>query len=244
MFCAECGATLNAQDRICSACGARVEPGQVSVPASAPAYRRTGFGVMGITRTVLKALSEGKVIRNSIAIVLQVAAVLILLGGLLALIQILKLSFSLNSATATVGGLVVAICVAAAVFAIAQIYLFRAQSVRELEDSPFTVVPILSILFRATGETYAVLALSLGVGGCIFTWFSGMSLRSLLGGLGDVIPGVPSGGAGFLDGLILLATLAAAAFLVLVLFYAAAELVVVTVDMAINIRKIAKREAS
>ncbi len=249
MFCAECGATLNAQDRTCSACGAKVEQERhgtvpVSTPPSVPAYRKPGFGVLGITRTVLKALSEGKVIRNAIAIVLDVAAALILLGGLLALIQILKLSFSLSSATATVGGLVVAICLAAAVFAIAQIYLFRAQSVRELEDSPFTVVPILSILFRATGETYAVLALSLGVGGCIFTWFSGMSPRALLGGLGDFMPGISAGGASFLDGLILLATLAAVAFLALVLFYALAELVVVTVDMAINIRKIAKREAS
>jgi hypothetical protein len=245
MFCAECGATLNAQDRSCSACGARVEQEKhVTVAPGVAAYRKTGFGVLGITRTVLRALSEGKVIRNAIATVMQVGAVLVLLAGLLALIQILKLSFALSSATATVGGLVVAICVAGAVFAIAQIYLFRAQSVRELEDSPFTVVPILSILFRTTGETYAVLALSLGVGGCIFTWFSGMSLRSLLGGLGDAIPGMPSGGGSFLDGLILLATLAAVAFLALVLFYAAAELVVVTVDMAINIRKIAKREVS
>ena len=249
MFCAECGATLNAQDRNCRACGAAVEQ-TVAAPAAAahvavPAYKKAGFGVLGITRTVLQALSEGRVIRSSIAIVMQVVAALILLGGLLALIQILKLSFSLSSATATVGGLVVAICVAAAVFAIAQIYLFRAQSVRELEDSPFTVVPILSILFRAVGETYAVLALALGVGGCVFTWFSGMSPRTLLGGLGDAIPGMPAGGgSGFLDGLIFVAALAVVAFLALVVFYAAAELVVVTVDIAINIRRMARREAS
>jgi uncharacterized membrane protein (DUF485 family) len=248
MFCAECGATLNSQDKICSACGAKVEQ-PVAAPVAAahvavPAYRKAGFGVLGITRTVLKALSEGRIIRNAIAIVMQVVAVLILLAGLLALIQILKLSFALNSATATVGGLVVAICVAVAVFAIAQIYLFRAQSVRELEDSPFTVVPILSIMFRAAGETYAVLALSLGVGGCIFTWFSGMSPRTLMGGLGDAIPGMPAGGgSGFLDGLIFGAALVVVAFLVLVVFYALAELVVVTVDIAINIRRIARREA-
>ncbi len=248
MFCAECGATLNSQDRICPACGARVEqPAAAPVAAahvSVPAYKKAGFGVLGITRTVLKALSEGRIIRSSIAIVMQVVAVLILLGGLLALIQILKLAFSLSSATATVGGLVVAVCVAAAVFAIAQIYLFRAQSVRELEDSPFTVVPILSILFRAAGETYAVLALALGVGGCIFTWFSGMSPRSLLGGLGDAIPGMPAGGGGFLDGVIFVVVLTVVAFLALVVFYALAELVVVTVDIAINIRRMARREAS
>jgi hypothetical protein len=248
MFCAECGATLNPQDRNCTACGARVErEDPVPVPAAAPiavrARRKSGFGVLGVTATMLRALSEGTVIRTSIAIVLQVVAVLVLLGGLLALIQILKLSFSLSSAVATVGGLVVAIFLGGAVFAVSQIYLFRAQSIRELEDSPFTVVPILSILFRTAGETYAVLALALGVGGCIFTWFSGMSPRSLLGGLGDIIPGMPAGGASFLDGVIFLVTLVIVAFLALVVFYALAELVVVTVDIAINIRRMAKRDA-
>jgi hypothetical protein len=61
-------------------------------------------------------------------IVLQVAAVPVLLGSLLALIQILKLSFQFPSAPATVGRLVVAVCLAVAVFAIFQIYLFRARS--------------------------------------------------------------------------------------------------------------------
>jgi hypothetical protein len=249
MFCADCGGRLNSLDKTCPTCGAKVEQDQsVSVPVTVHPVtvqldRKAGFGVLSITRTVLMALSEGRVIRNSIAIVLQVAAVLILLAGLLALIQILKLSFQLSSATATVGGLVVAIFVAGAVFAVSQIYLFRAHSVRQLEDSPFTVVPILSILFRTAGETYAVLALALGVGGCLFTWFSGMNPRSLLGGLGDLMPNMPAGGASFLDGLIFLATLAAVAFLSLVIFYALAELVVVTVDIAINIRRIAKPEA-
>jgi hypothetical protein len=237
MFCAECGATLGSLDQACSACGTKVEQDNpVPLPVTVP------FGVLGITRTVLRAGSEGKVIRSSIAIALQVAAVLVLLGSLPALIQLLKLSFQFPSAPATVGGLVVAICLAVAVFAISQIYLFRAQSIRELEDAPFTVVPILSILFRTTGETYAVLALAVGVGGCAFR-LSGMSPRSLLSGLGDLLPNVPAGGEGFLDGVIFLAAMAAVAFLALVVFYALAELVVVTVDIAIHMRRMAKREA-
>jgi hypothetical protein len=240
MFCAECGATVNSFDQVCSACGSKVEQER---PVTTPAYQKPGFGVLSVTRTVLKALSEGKIIRSSIAIVLQVAAVLVLLGGLLALIQILKFSFQFPSATATIGGLVVAVLLVAAVFAVSQIYLFRSQSIRELEDSPFTVVPILSILFRTAGETYAVIALAVGVGGCLFTWLSGMSPRSLLAGLGEFMPSMPAGGESFLDGLMFLATLAGAAFVSLVVFYALAELVVVMVDIAINIRRMAKREA-
>ncbi len=239
MFCAECGAAVNVLDKVCSACGTKMEQEK---PVAIPAHRKAGFGVLGITRTVLKALSEGKVIRSSIAIVLQVGAVLVLLGGLVALIQVLKFSFQFPSATATIGGLVVAILLAAAVFAVSQIYLFRSQSIRELEDSPFTVIPIVSILFRAVGETYAVVALAAGVGGCVFTWVSGMNPRSLLSGLGDFMPSMPAGGASFMDGLIFLACLAGFAFAVLVLFYALAELVVVMVDIAINVRRMAKGE--
>jgi hypothetical protein len=54
---------------------------------------------------------------------------------------------------------------------------------------------------------------------------------------------MPAGGEGFLDGVIFLAAMAAVAFLALVGFYALAELVVVTVDIAINMRRLAKREA-
>jgi hypothetical protein len=191
---------------------------------------------------VLRSLSEGQIIRSSIAIVLQVAAALVLVAGLFALIQILKFSFQFPSATATIGGLFVAVLIVAATFAVSQICLFRAQSIRELEDSPFTVVPILSILFRTTGETYAVVAIAVGVGGCIFTWLSGLNPRLLLSGIGEFMPSIPAGGETFLDGLIFLATLAAAAFASLVVFYALAELVVVMVDIAINVRRLTQRE--
>jgi uncharacterized membrane protein (DUF485 family) len=240
MFCAECRAIVNSTDRVCSACGAKVEQNE---PATLPAYRNIGFGVLSVTRMVLRALSEGKVIRNSIAVVLQVAAVLVLLAGLLGLIQILKLSFQSPAATATIGGLVVALLLMVGIFSVSQIYLFRAQSIRELEDSPFTVIPILSILFRTMGETYAVVALAAGVGGCLFTWLSGTSPRALLSGFGGFMPSMPAGGESFLDGLIFFASLAAAAFASLVVFYALAELVGVLVDIAINVRRLGKRDA-
>ena len=56
------------------------------------------------------------------------------------------------------------------------------------------------------------------------------------------MPSIPAGGETFLDGLIFLATLAAAAFASLVVFYALAELVVVMVDIAINVRRLTQRE--
>lgn len=177
MFCAQCGASVNPSDQVCSACGAKVAQEK---PATVPWHRKPGFGVLGITRTVLRALSEGKVIRSSIAVVLQVGAVFVLLAGLYGLIQVLKVSFQFPSATATIGGLFVAVLLGAAAFGVSQIYLFRAQSIRDLEDSPFPVIPIVSILFRTAGETYAVVALAVGVGGCLFAWLSGISPGTLL----------------------------------------------------------------
>jgi len=245
MFCGECGAQINASDRACPACGAKVQPeggGTLSISA----LTKPGFGVLAVTRTVLVALSQGKVIRSSIATVMQIGSILVLLLALLALVSILKASFQLPSAAATVGGIIVAALLVAALFAVAQIYLFRAQSVRGLADSPFTVVPILSILFRAAGETYAVIAASYGIGACLFTWLSGMSPATLVSGFGPFLPSLPgSGEAGgsFLDGLIVLATSLIAAFLALIVFYALAEMVVVGVDIALNVRKIENRES-
>lgn len=179
-------------------------------------------------------------------IVLQVGAVVVLLAGLLAVIQILKLAFQMQEATATIGGLLLAVLMAAALFGVAQIYLYRAQSIRELEDSPFTVIPILSILFRTTGEAYAVFAVAFGVGGCLFTWLSGMSPRMLLAAMGDFLPPMlgGAGGSSFVDGLMFLVFMVLAAFASLVAFYALAELVIVLVDIAINVRRVANRQTA
>ncbi|HUM03985.1 MAG TPA: hypothetical protein VLT90_00905 [Terriglobales bacterium] len=250
MFCTECGGNVGAGDTICRACGARVQDAKPAQPVAiraAAAYKQPGFGIMGITRMVLGALAQGKFIRNTVAIVMQVAAVVILLAGLLAVIQMLKLAFQISAATATIGGLLVAVLIAAAVFAVAQIYLYRAQTVRELEESPFTIIPILSILFRTTGESYAVLAVAFGLGGCLFTWLSGMSPRMLLAGMGDFLPPMlAAGGSGqsFVDGLMFLVIMVLAAFGSLVLFYALAELVIVLVDIALNVRRLVKGQAS
>lgn len=248
MFCGECGAPVNASDAACSACGAKVHA-EARPKVSIAALKTPGFGVMTPTRRVLHSLSEGKVIRSSIATILQIGAVLTLLGALVALVMILKYSFQMPTAGGTIGGIILAVLLVAALFAVAQIYLFRAQSVRELGDSPFTVIPILSILFRAAGETYAVGALAWGVGGCLFIWISGTNPMMLLQNLGTFIPNIPgmADTAGtsspFLEGIIFLFGMVIGAFVALVAFYALAELVVVIVDIAMNVRKIEGRES-
>jgi hypothetical protein len=215
------------------------------------AIQRPGFGVLGITRAILNALSQGKVIRRSIAVVLQIGAVLVLVAALVMLVLMLKQSFQAGtSAGATIGGIIMALLLATALCAVSQIYLFRANSVRELDDSPFTVIPIVSILFRAAGETYAVVGLALGIGGCLFTWLTGANPGTVLTAIGSNLgPFAPplaegTGNGPFLDGLVFVAGFAVMAFVALVSFYALAEMVVVIVDIAINVRKIESRDVA
>jgi hypothetical protein len=255
MFCTECGGNVSASDRVCPSCGVRLQEDRPTPRAATPAavravaadYKKPGFGVMGITRSILGALAEGRVIRNAIALVMRVLAVLVLIGGLLVVIQVLKVSFQISSATATIGGLVVAVLMVGAFFAVAQICLYRAQSVHDLQDSPFTIIPILSILFRAWGEAYAAATLAVGVGGCLFTWLSGMSPMMLLPGLGAFMPPIPGftdlGGQSFVTGLIFLIMMVVFAFGALVTFYALSELVIVLVDIAMNVRHLVKGQA-
>jgi len=69
-------------------------------------------------------------------------------------------------------------------------------------------------------------------------------LTSVGSNLGPFVPAVAgeTGNGPFLDGLVFLAGLAVMAFIALVSFYALAELVVMIVDIAINVRKIEGRD--
>jgi len=113
---------------------------------------------------------------------------------------------------------------------------YRADSISRLGDSAFTVMPIFSLLFRAWGETYAAFVATLGVAGCVFTWFSGMNPAVLLGAYVPVPlpPSIPME-SNFVVGLIFLIVTALMSFAVLIFFYFLAEAVIVIADIARNV---------
>jgi len=182
---------------------------------------------------VLEALSDGRVIRNTVVWVLRILVVLVLLGGLYVLINTFKLAFQAPAAEATVGGLLLGLIFIFAVGCVAQILWYRSDKIDQLRSTTFTVIPIVSILFRAAGEIYATLGVSVGVGGCLFIWFAKTSPYYMLRGLGGLLPSGPAGET-FLDGLLFMAWLCVASFLVLVLFYFLAESTLLWVDIAHN----------
>jgi hypothetical protein len=190
-------------------------------------------------RPVLDKLNDGKVIRTGVALALRILGILCLLGGFYLLIDVLKTSFSLST-EGTVGGVLFAILLLAAILAVVQILFFRATDIKSLGVSPFTVIPIFSILFRAVGEIYATFAVAVGIGGCLFAWLSGLNPLLIMGGAGGFFPSVP-GGNTFLTGLLFLVALAVAAFVSLLVFYFLAESVVVLVDIASNMRLLVRQ---
>ena len=194
--------------------------------------------VLSLTERVIGALSQGKVIRTVVANVLRLLAAAILLAGIYGIIELLKVSFRLPT-QGTIGGLIATITFAAAIFASSQIIFLRADTVRDLGDSQYTVMPILTILLRAAGEVYAVFTALTGLGGCAFIWLSGISPAGILPGAGAVSP-FSGGGGTFLDGLIFLIALALFGFAGLVFFYFLAEVIGVLHEMARDVRSLAK----
>jgi hypothetical protein len=188
--------------------------------------------VLPLTQNVIDTLQQGTVIRKGVTWALRIMAALAVLGGIYTLIEMLKFSFQLPT-SGTIGGLLAAVLLAGGIAATVQILLARAVSVDELGESQFTVIPIISVLFRAAGEIGAAVALTTGVGGCIFFWFSGQSPAGILPMAGIA----PSGGDNaFLGGLMFLAGMAVTAFLALVIAYFFAESTMLLADIARNIR--------
>lgn len=193
------------------------------------------MSILTFFHPVLEALSDGRVIRKSVVWTLRILAVLVLLGGLYLLINIFKFAFQVPSVEVTIGGLLLGLIFIVAVGCVAQILWYRSGKIDTLSDTTFTVIPIVSILFRTVGEVYATLGVSVGLGGCLFIWFTKGSPFEMLRGLGGLLPSVPVGG-GFVDGLVFLAYLGVMSFLFLVLFYFLAESTLLWVDIAHNMR--------
>jgi len=190
-------------------------------------------------RPVLEALNDGKVVRRAVAITLRVVAGLTALGSIFLIIEGLKLSFDMPT-EGTVGGLLLVVIFAASIFAVLQILFYRAGTIEGLGDSPFTVIPIVSVLLRAIGEIYAALSAAVSAGGCLFIWLAKADPLWLLGGLGAFLPTMSVEGT-FLGGLLFLLYFLFLGFALLILFYFLAESTVVLADIARNIRQLVQQ---
>jgi len=249
MICPTCGKQIPDNSPSCMYCGQLFAVAPSEYPAAPPPQAPPNYSgpagtpppkalfVVSPFRSALSALEAGKIIRVIVTLLLRIESVFALLIGVYVVVQTLKLGFSLPT-TGTIGSILAAILLGAAFFAICQILLYRAASVSRLGESPFTVIPILSILFRGTGEIYATLLATAGIAGCVFTWSSGLSPDQLVSPFMPPLE-IPTENT-FLLGLFFLIVSVLAAFGVLILFYFLAEAAIVIVDIAKNIRSLVK----
>ncbi len=185
---------------------------------------------------ILETISKGKFFRQGFSWILKIIAVLLALGGLFLFITNFRFIGQLGFWGA-IGLIIAQIFLLIAVWIIIQIMWNRARFIVDLADSDFTIIPILSIVLKMTGEIYATILMLLSLSGAILTWFLGYSGRLYLYQLREFAPFLRSG-TGLLGGLALIGIGFIAAFLALFVFYLLAEALVVCFDTAKNVKLI------
>lgn len=193
------------------------------------------MGIFGIVPRILDALNDGRVIKRAVSYALRFAAVLAAIAALLLAITVAKVAFG--------PGTTAEISIAFSLFLIlyllstvcqVQILFYRSKSVLNLESSRYTVVPVVSILFRAAGEFAATNLCFVGLGATLAIWVSKQNPLGLVG-MNALMPAFNSSDS-FLAGALLLAWTFLLAFVVLLFFYFLAEVSLVGVDIAQNVR--------
>jgi len=184
---------------------------------------------------ILDALSDGKIMKSSMALAFRIIGVLSALVGVVIIIRICNTGFSeFMPAKIVIGTIILAITIAVAFFAIFQIWFYRAKSIQKITLSDFVVIPIISILLRTLGEIYLVFGLAISLGGMFVFWLSG-SLTELFPLASNLFPDFfPNTGSPFLTGIFFFLTVNIIAFLILALFYFLAETAIVLVTIANN----------
>jgi zinc-ribbon domain len=206
--------------------------------APAPFARRKGKPMSNfLFFSVLRALGKGRVIRNLMTVLLRALSILTLAAGIYLLYQLLTNGFHEGAPTeAVILALLTILILAVTIVAVAQIFWFRSNSAQEIPDGPFTAIPVFAVLVRAIGEVYACVITAAGLVLCLSIW-----IAKGAGGLpplhlpGFDMPIVPIENS-FFQGLILLVLILLLAAAYLLFFYFCAEAIVVTVDIAINVR--------
>lgn len=182
---------------------------------------------------LLPKLGEGAFFRNVFTYALKVIAVLIGIGCLISWIGFWVAIFQL-SVVGIIGGLIFQLIFVVAAYAVIHIIWIRADEIKKQEAGDFTIIPIIATMVRMTGEVLATFLVIFGVAGGVFVIFAGFEAYRVFS---EFVPSI-SVGSTFLGGITFSITFAIAGFIALIVNYLLAELIVVLVDMARNLKAI------
>lgn len=192
---------------------------------------------------VLKYLSEDGGLRPFVAHAYRVLAAIFIICGLYVTGAAMK-SMGDWQVRELPAKFLLFIAVWAFIVAAVQILLIRSANIAGLPKSDFTVIPIVSIVLRSMGEVYASFIVIAGLTISIFALFSddaaGLLASAPMPGMGGVSGFVANAASSAWTHIVAAVTvLGATAFLAifyLVFFYLLAEAILVTVDIARNVR--------
>jgi hypothetical protein len=192
-------------------------------------------------KPILELINEGKIFKTVYAWILRISAALIAIAGLIIWFLGWKGVFDAFSFGffMALGGIVIELLLIPFFYMIIHTLWLRAETVEQLPESDYAVIPIMSVSLKLTGELYAIFFVFFGVAGGLYLWIAGSSMPDLFGGFGLGAPSVPMFGLAnpLLGGLLTMIAGAIFAFSSLVFFYFLSEIIIVLVDIARNTKK-------
>jgi hypothetical protein len=190
---------------------------------------------------VLRALAKGSAIRGLMTFLLRALSIVTLVLGAYFLYLILANGFREGMPTELVIlALLTILIFAATIVAAAQIFWFRSNSAHDIPEGPFIAIPVFAVFVRAIGEVYACVIVALGLVGCFGIWIAKGEGRPPMKLPGFDLPNPTLFENSFFQGLLVLVLVLLAAVVYLLLFYFFAEAIVVTVDIAVNVRMLVR----
>jgi len=186
--------------------------------------------------SVLQLFSGGTFFRKLFFYFFRASAALTALVGLVLCAGLLKIVINLP-AVGVIGGFIFMALTIVAFYAAAHIYWIRAEDIRHLSETKFTMIPICATMVRTVGEVLACFLAVMSVGGCILLLFAPQEAGGMLSGvlpMGPLSMLTEHGGNSFIEALIILVGGSLYAVLLLALFYLLAEFISALAEIAIN----------
>lgn len=266
MYCPTCGSQNPDGAAFCSSCATRLQldtdaalsravpPVQVPPIAFAQPSSAPSSGSSFDTRDalfmprLLDYISHGVLFRRIVAGFLMAGMVVTIIAGLISA-ALGGYSYFRMGGVAILGGVLSIPLALVATYALAHILLIRARTVRDIPETEYTVIPIMSILLKLTGELGFVGAVFAGCQGLLSALF--LSANPLGGLLGQYVGYGLFGGYGYgmgaaeaiLIGFAFLTIAVVYGFVVLLFNYLLSELVVIAADIARDVRTLRHSQA-
>jgi hypothetical protein len=181
------------------------------------------------------------VFKRVIAMALRVWAVVIALGAVLSGIVLLRNLWNLGNLSSALAGIVTVGLLVVFIYMVTHTIWLRAGAIKALPDASYTVIPIVVVLLKLSGEVTAIVFGFYGALGMLTAWLLGGYGGGLpFGALGSFGYGFAGGGP-FLGGVAALIFGATAGFLSLVIYYLLAELVGALADIATNVAALRRK---